>query len=134
MANKKQVSGLDLQNIFLENVRIENVSLNPTFSSSESGRMIHNITDNKSYINDGTEISQICRKKEFVITGDGNNKDFTLVHNLNSKHIMVSMRRDSDGKIMNPNLLTINNLNEIIIRPTSNAPNTGVIYNITIIG
>ena len=50
MASKKQVSGLDLQNIFLENVRIENVSLNPTFSSSESGRMIHNITDNKSYI------------------------------------------------------------------------------------
>ena len=44
------------------------------------------------------------------------------------------MRRDSDGKIMNPNLITINNLNEIIIRPTSNAPNTGVIYNITIIG
>ena len=124
----------ELKNIFLENVRIENVSLNPTFSSSESGRMIHNITENKSYINDGSEISQISRKKEFVITGDGNNKDFTLVHNLNSANIVISMKRDSDGKIMNPNLLTISNLNEIIVRPTSGAPNIGVIYNITIIG
>lgn len=134
MAGKKQVSGLDLQNIFVENIRIENVTMNPTFSSSENGRLIHNITDNKSYISDANSFSQITRKKEFTITGDGDTKDFTLTHNLNSMELSISMRRESDNRNMNLNLITINNLNQVTVRPTSGAPNTGVIYYITIIG
>lgn len=124
----------DFNNIACVNFRQENIASNPSFTVNEIGRSIFNTTYNKPYINDGVEISQIARKKEFTLTGDGSTVTFTLTHNLNTQNCVIECRRGSDNRSMVPNMITFNSTSQVQVRPTSGAPGVGVLYYITVIG